>query len=118
MIAKTFEIRDRATFIPVLAVKLRPGCEADRYLFGRAGYGTAPEVQGAFVMVCRVDGGEGFATSNQHRWNDGSRTMRRAHHHIREHFDDLESGAVIDVEFLSGETPAPKVSERLGSTLF
>lgn len=61
MIAKTFEVRDKATFIPVLAVKLEPGCEADRYLFGRAGYGTMPEAQRCFIMVCRVDGGEGTA---------------------------------------------------------
>jgi hypothetical protein len=112
MIAKTFEIRDRATFIPVLAVKLVPGCEADRYLFGRAGFGVMPEVQKAFVMVCRLDGGEGFATTDQHGWPGGTRTMKYAHHYIREAFDKLESGAVVDVEFIVCETDSPKRSER------
>lgn len=117
MIAKTFEVRDRATFIPVLAVKLEPGCDADRYLFGRAGYGLTPDDQAHFVMVCRVDGGEGFATTDQHGWPGGTRTMMYAHHHIREHFDELASGAVVDVEFLQGVTTEPKKSERETSFL-
>ncbi len=117
MIAKTFEVRDRATFIPVLAVKLEPGCEGDRYLFGRAGYGIFPEAQRRFVTVCRVDGGEGFATSDPHAWTSHSRTMTLAHKHIEAHFDELPSGAVVDVEFLLGETPAPKQSERATARL-
>ena len=32
MIAKTIEIRDRATFVPALAIRLEPSNEADRFL--------------------------------------------------------------------------------------
>ena len=117
MIAKTFEVRDRATFIPVLAVKLEPGNEADRYLFGRSGYGRTPDDQAHYVMLCRIDGGEGFATTNQHGWPGSGETMRWAHHFIRENFDELTSGEVVDVEFMRGETAAPKKSERETSFL-
>jgi hypothetical protein len=38
--------------------------------------------------------------------------MRYAHYYIQEHFDELEDGQVIDAEFIRGERPAPRVSER------
>lgn len=62
MIAKTFEIRDRATFIPVLAVKLQPDCEADRFLIARAGYGLTPADQSKYVLLMRLDSGRGMYT--------------------------------------------------------
>jgi hypothetical protein len=109
MIAKTFEIRDDGTFIPVLAVKLQPGCEADRFLLSRAGFGSDLIAQSAYVMVCRLND-EG-AHSDPHAW-DYARTMPNAHTYIIEHFDELESGDVVDVEFILGERATPKRSER------
>jgi hypothetical protein len=38
---------------------------------------------------------------------------REAHRHIASNWDDLASGAVIDCEYLRGESDAPKISERL-----
>lgn len=43
--------------------------------------------------------------------------MTVAHKNIEEQFDHLESGSVIDVEFILGQTPAPKKSERETSFL-
>lgn len=42
-----------------------------------------------------------------------SRTLRVVHGHIIQHWDELKSGDVIDVEFLLGERPEPKVSEQV-----
>lgn len=112
MIAKTFEIRDRLTFIPVLAVKLQPSCEADRYLLARTGYGLSPHIQAQYAMVWPLSGGKGFATSDPYEWPTSARTFLVAHRHIIERFDELESGAVVDVEFILGETQKPKKSER------
>ena len=39
--------------------------------------------------------------------------MKEAHAYIAGHFEELESGAVIDVEFILGETAEAKKSERL-----
>ncbi len=111
MIAKTFEVRDRATFIPVMAVKLLPACEKDRYLLGRAGYGTASHDQAAYVFLCRIDGGEGKGACDPYDWGQNPRTMHVAHLHLQKHFDELESGAVICVEHILGERDTPKVSE-------
>lgn len=39
--------------------------------------------------------------------------MVEAHRYIESYFDKLNSGDVIDVEHILGETKEPKVSERL-----
>jgi len=107
MKTKLFEIRDRATFIPAIAVKIggyQPeNTEPERYLARRAGYGE-PCVLLTFLIGSRK------AEYDPYAWGD--RTMKVAHHYIEEHFDELESGAVIDVEWCLGERPTPKVSER------
>lgn len=117
MNVKYFEIRDRGTFIPVMAVKLRPQNEAERYLMGRAGYGRTPEVQSKYILLSRIDGGEGKVSCDEHGWG-AARTMGIAHGHIINNFDSLEHGQVIDVEFILGETPEPKVSEAKDSYVF
>lgn len=113
MTAKTFELRDRSTYIAVLAVKLTPTNEADRYLLGRSGYGTTPERQSEYILMMGLAGGEDKCTCDPHDWTrNGTRTRFLCHQHIIENWDNLESGAVIDVEFLLGESAAPKESER------
>jgi hypothetical protein len=39
--------------------------------------------------------------------------MPVSHNYIIDHFDELADGDVVDVEFILGEKPAKKVSERL-----
>ncbi len=110
MIAKTFEIRDRKTFIPVLAIQLMPTCEADRYLLSRANYGHYGGAQSRHTILVKLEGTR--AEYDPNRWGD-SRTMRTAHSFIGEHFDELESGMAIDVEYILHETEKPKITERL-----
>jgi hypothetical protein len=111
MTAKTFEVRDRGTFIAVLTVRLDPDCEADRYLLARSGFGITPERQRSYVMVAKLDGGVETARTDPYGWPSKSWTMTAAHIWIIDHFDELESGAVIDVEFNAGLTPTCKISE-------
>lgn len=110
MITKTFEIRDITTFIPILAIKLVPGCERDRYLLDRAGYGETAERQAQYVQLCQINAGHGLSHYNPDTWR--SRTLVHAHRYIKDHFDDLESGAVIDVEYILGERNVKKKSEQ------
>lgn len=112
MEVKTFEIRDSATFIPVLAVRLGSDIEADRFLLGRAGYGLTRTNHEKYIVLCRFDGGVGHSTSDPHQWG-GDRTMMEAHRYIREHWQQLPTGSVVDVQFILGETSAPKESEAL-----
>jgi hypothetical protein len=103
MIVKVIEIRDRGTFIPAAAIKTVWANEGQRYLLRRAGW---PNDQVILVHLqnCRSAG-------DPYDWDD--RTMQTAHVWLIEHFEELSDGAVVDVQFILGETAAPKVSERV-----
>lgn len=109
MQVKTFEILDSLTFIPCIAVCLSPKNEAEEYLSGRTGFGITPEAQAGFVILLKMTGN--MQTYDPVVW--GCRTMTTAHRYIRENFEKLESGDVIDVQFILGETKEPKQSERI-----
>lgn len=109
MTIKLFEVRDAGTFIPAIAIKCNPADESERYSLGRTGYGTLPENQASYVIFGRLDDLE--LTRDAYSWDN--RTMHNAHVYVRDNFDTLESGEVIDVEYILGETDSPKVSERL-----
>ncbi len=100
MTTKLVEIRDRMTFIPALAIRVSGD---DGYLLRRAGYGLQPLVILIKLtdMRCKYDPIE---------W--GGRTMPVAHDYIIRHWDAVHDDSVIDVEFILGETAAPKPSER------
>ncbi len=105
MKAKMFEIRDRGTFIPILAVLMEGGSRAERYLIDRAGYRSS-----GIVALIQVVGGQGEANCCPDDW--AGRTYPQAHLYIERNWDYLTSGDVIDVEFILGETTERKVSER------
>lgn len=111
MNVKTIEIRDRMTFIPALAIRLGSEFEADRFLMARAGYGRTREEQSEYVILMRL-GDPPRSAFDPVEWGD--RTMQTAHRHIAEHFDQIDSGDVVDVEFVLGEKSAPSPSERHG----
>lgn len=103
MITKQLEIRDRGTMIPALAIQVSG---ADGYLMRRAGYGEQP-----LVILIHLEGMH--CAYDPYGWHSGARTMKQAHLHITEHFDDLADGDVIDVEFILGERPTKKASEAV-----
>lgn len=126
MITKAFEIRDRNTFIPVIAVKMVPTPDdvagtraeeavserihkAERYLLRRAGY----LFDHPCIMLCRMDANATARCASYDPFAWGERTFPVAHQYIIEHFDELESGAVVDVEWILKETKEPKKSERV-----
>lgn len=115
MQAKALEIRDRATFLPVLAVDMNPACfadegivfEAQHFLLRRCGYPCRGEPN---VLITRLSG-DGKASNDPYFWGD--RTMKTAHDFIIRNWSTLRDGDVVDVEFILGEVEQPKVSERL-----
>jgi hypothetical protein len=106
MIVKTVEIRDRHTFIPAVAIRLVAANEAQRHLMRRVGF------YGDGVVLMRLTDQE--AHSDPYDWHRDSRTMPNAHVWLEQHFDEIDDGAVIDVEFLLGERASPKLSEARG----
>ena len=112
MQTKIFEIRDRATFIPVLAVRLQinPGSSNEEWLLRRAGYSPEDIESGRCVLLATLSGGTGNALCDPYDWQ--SFTLTPAHEYIGSHWDELQPGQVIDAEFIRGESTAPKLSER------
>lgn len=108
MRAKTIEIRDKATFIPALAIRLDPVNARDRWLLARAGFGRTAEAQGGYTLLVHL-------SNLQIRYDWASwtnRTMQEAHRYVHKMFDELEPGEVVDVEYILGFTNRPKASER------
>ena len=112
MIAKLFEIRDRATFIPIMAVQCCPIMSGERYLLSRAGYGPTAAEQIQYVLMCEINGGGGKVHCDPIKWGRHARTLQVAHQYIMDNWINLLSGDVIDVEYILGETTTPKVSEQ------
>lgn len=105
METKTFEIRDKATFIPALGVRVSG---ADGYLMRRAGF------DGFQVYLIHLEGQT--CAYDPYEWTGrrtGSMTMKEAHAYIEQNWDNLTDGQVIDVEFILGVTKKPKLSERI-----
>jgi hypothetical protein len=113
METKLFEIRDKATFIPMLAIRLFYRSPEERFLLRRAGYAQEQITEvlvdhEPYVILCQLNGDR--ATYDPYNW--GGRTYPVAHRHIIERWATLKSGDVIDVEHILGERPSPKLSER------
>lgn len=105
MKAKALEIRDRATFIPALAVDMNPDNEAQKALLRRCGYSCDKTPN---ILLTRLSG-EGQATNDPFAW--GGRTWPVAHDYIILKWEQLKDGDVVDVEFILGETSEIKTSE-------
>jgi hypothetical protein len=110
---KMFEIRDRATFFVAYATRAVPTSprtdadihEKERYLLQRDGFSSDI---GPLVILYRSNQ---EAHYDPHYWGD--RTYNTAHQYITDNWHMLESGDVIDVEFILGEKPTAKLSERI-----
>src|SRR6187455_963060 len=104
---KILEIRDIATFIPLLCVNLgRADNGKQRYYMRRVGY---PLNGRPNIAVCRLSCNNDKITSDPYQHD--SRTYRVAHDYIIKHWVSLVDGDVIDVEFILGETKTKKKSE-------
>jgi hypothetical protein len=107
MLVKTLEIRDEATFIPVICIHPVADNEAQRYLLRRDGY-SGDSDENCIILIDAQCRGVAY---DPYEWPN--RTKRTAHDYIRNNWDKLKDGDVIDVQFILGETEKPKVSERM-----
>lgn len=129
MKAKALELRDEGTFIPILCVDMNPpqypvasmdprdkeedreSTAAQRYLLRRVGYACDGRPN---IIMTRLSG-DGQATNDPYGWKGNTRTFPVAHNWIIEHWNELNDGDVVDVQFILGETSAPKKSERVST---
>lgn len=103
---KSVEIRDVATTIFAIAIRMVPGSEPQRYMLRRNGFNVVDDLG---VVLMKI--GDQRATSDPYEW--GNRTMATAHDWILNHWDEITDGDVIDVEFITGVSAQPKISERV-----
>jgi hypothetical protein len=112
MRVKLLELRDEGTFIPLLAIDMNPAgteSEAQRYLLRRCGYPCDGRPN---VAITHLRCGGDPCTNDPYHWGESRRTYFVAHNWIIDHWNELEDGAVVDVQFILGETKQPKRSER------
>jgi len=116
MITKALEIRDEGTFIPMLAVDMNPSLDdtfsGQHYLLRRCGYPCDGRPN---ILITRLSADGTPAWNDPYGW--GGRTFPVAHEWIIEHWNELRDGDVVDVQFILGETTAPKISERISEPL-
>jgi hypothetical protein len=104
---KCLEIRDHATFIPVICIRPVASNEAQRYLLRRDGY-VADDSEYCIIMINAQCRGVAY---DPYDWNE--RTKHHAHDYIRAHWRELQDGDVVDVQFILGETKEKKRSEQV-----
>lgn len=109
MEVKCLEIRDTATFIPVICLRPVPDNEEQRYLLRRDGYRGNQQERCVILIDAQCRRG---AQYDPYNWPANPRTHRVAHIWIEEHWHELSDGDVIDVEFILSESDKPKISER------
>lgn len=121
MNVKLLELRDEATFVPLLCVDMNlppdkpneyanaalESYVAQLYLLRRCGYPCDGRPNIAITHL-RCSGDK--CSNDPFYW--GGRSFPVAHKFIIENWDTLKDGDVVDVQFILGETPEPKVSER------
>jgi len=132
MQVKMFEVLDRATLIPVVAVLMEPssscgcvcsehgvgcvkcdcfqhpvGSSSEAWLLRRSGFN---DHNGLVTMFKASSRSVDSVTYDPYDWTN--RTLKTAHHYIQHNWDKLRTGQVIDVQYVLGEYPTPRRSER------
>lgn len=106
---KFFEIRDHATLMPAIGIKMSHEGRSpnEKFLLGTSGYG-----RGGKDLILLVFTGINQCHYDPHEWHPHiARTRHFAHLYIQDNFDSLESGSVIDVRHILGETKEPAKSD-------
>ena len=109
MQVKVLEIRDEGTFFPMLCINMG-WCEneAQHRLLHGVGY---PLDGRPNIAVCHARCSYDRITNDPFQ-HDG-RTYPVAHHYIIDHWDELNDGDVVDVQFILGETTTKKKPQHL-----
>jgi len=107
LIVKLLELRDRATNISVAAIKFDPKEKREKAILNHSGF-----LPNDFVFLIQL---HDPLEMQYDPWEWGSRrTMGSAHKWLADHFDEVKSGDLIDVEVILGEKKEPVKSEYSG----
>jgi hypothetical protein len=93
-----------------LATKLKAENLQTAALLSHSGFGKTNKQIETYILVCAIDGGgDGIATTDAYKHK--SEELRIAHIYLNEHFNDLENGSVLDIDFIRGKSKSPKKSD-------
>jgi hypothetical protein len=114
MEVKLFEVRDRMTLIPCIAMRPEITGEGkgsrDVWLLSKAGYGKNPKDNVSYVFFTPLTGlHEHEIYCDYFTWINP--TLRVAHEYIQRNWLFLTTGDVIDIEFITGQSKTPKLSD-------
>lgn len=107
METKLLEVRDRGTMMVVIGIRPAPRSDIERQMMYRCGFNTPQD----YVLLGDLDGGKFAMTYDKYDYYQSSRTKFVAYGYIQEHWDELQSGDLIDVELILGESTEMKASE-------
>jgi len=108
--SKLVEIRDRATCIPALAIRMVAENAADPAQYWAIHCQSGYPRDGSTIILMKLYGPEAHA--DPYEWGT-SRTMTNAHRFITREFDKLTDGQVVDVRVILGEEQEPAKPDRL-----
>ena len=106
MIIKMIEVRDHATCIPVMAVLMEPANDIEYRFLRRAGYALNSNL----VLFHPMSSNRASYDPYDSAWS-GVRTIRIAHEYVTRNWNELESGSVVDVRGILGETRETATTE-------
>lgn len=103
---KLIELRDHATCISAIAVRISPPFRTsiERFLCMRAGI-----VDNPCVFMASLNGNKKFTAD---AYDHGDRTWTAAHDYIDKNWNQIQDCRVVDVRFILGETKEPCKSEK------
>jgi hypothetical protein len=107
MEVKLFEVRDVGTTMVVIGLRLGAQSQKESRMLSRCGF----EKPSDYVLCGDLDGGKFAMTYDKYDFCQDSRTKFVAFGYIQDHWDRLETGAVVDVEFVLNERSEPKAGE-------
>lgn len=104
--AKMLAVMDRGTHIPLIAFKVSPNTMKECVMLERHDFGVNPHEHTFFYDIS-----SGTCSHNPYKM-EGSYTLTPACKHIRDNWGSINSGDLVDAEYIRGETSEPRIWER------
>lgn len=111
MTKKYFEIRDNSAFIPVVAVDLHPTTDNETIKPIEQALVSASAYNPITTILLTTLSSELRTEHDPSNWHN--RTLETAHHYILSYWEGLDSGQVINVEFIEGDSANPEAHVHL-----
>lgn len=104
--SKFIAVMDRGTRIPLIAFKMSPDGLKEHVMFCTHGFGVLPHEYTFFYDV-----NSGKCSYDPYKIGDAY-TLTPACKYIHDHWNEIESGSLVDAQYLRGETSEPRDWER------